>query len=69
MIKLTSSNMKVIDLKANNMIEFLGDMDGKELSKFVHALVDQNPKLAENIRSYIQFSFLDKRFADQEDAY
>lgn len=63
MIKLTSSNMKVIDLKANNMIEFLESMDGKELSEFVHKLVDQNPELAENIRSYIHFSLVDKEAA------
>lgn len=63
MIKLTSSNMKVIDLKANNTIEFLESMDGKELSEFVHKLVDQNPELAENIRSYIHFSLVDKEAA------
>lgn len=63
MIKLTSSNMKVIDLKANNTIEFLESMDGKELSEFVHKLVDQNPELAKNIRSYIHFSLVDKEAA------
>lgn len=55
----------MIDLNSNNFffIEYLKSMDGKELSEFVHKLVDQNPELAKNIRSYIHFSLLDKEAA------